>query len=72
MELSTNYEFLAAVTGDLFPLNLTLVPKPNTVIPPPYCADLPWGMAGRNPEFKVKPCKLESICANQQVQKLGC
>ena len=63
MELSTDYEF-TAVTGDLF--LSTLVPGPNTIIPPPYCADLPWGMAWRNPQFKVEPCNLESICARMQ------
>ena len=60
MELSTDYEFLAAaitaITGDFF--LTTIVPGPNIKIPPPYSADYLWSGRWRDPEPTVEPCKL--------------
>ena len=73
MELSTDHEFLAAaitaVTGDLF--LSTIVPGPNTEIPPPYRADYLWnGLRTDTPQLEVEPCKLESI--SQKIQTWYC
>ena len=63
MELSTDYEFLAAaltaVTGDLF--LSTLVPGPNTIIPRPYSPNYLWSGRWRDPEPTISPCKLHAV-----------